>query len=44
MDNFSKQEIGRRIDERMTELGISNADLARQVGLSKVAVGKCLKG
>ena len=39
-----KQKIGSRIDERMTELNLSNVAVAAHVGISKVAVGKWRKG
>lgn len=44
MNEIDKQKIGSRIDERMTELNLSNVAVAVYVGLSKVAVGKWRKG
>lgn len=44
MDDLRKQDIGKRIDKRMTELNLSNVEVAKRVGLSKVAVGKWRKG
>ena len=44
MNEIDKQKIGSRIDERMTELNLSNVAVAAYVGLSKVAVGKWRKG
>lgn len=44
MNESDKQKIGSRIDERMTELNLSNVTVAAYVGLSKVAVGKWRKG
>lgn len=44
MKESEKQKIGSRIDERMTELNLSNVAVAAHVGISKVAVGKWRKG
>ena len=44
MSVSNKQEMGERINERMTDLNLSNVAVADFVGLSKVAVGKWRKG
>lgn len=44
MNQENRKKIGNRIDERMTELGLSNVAVAEYVGISKVAVGKWRKG